>query len=75
MRRLSGRLDRRSLRNDSIFGAGPSGDGGKVFVVWSAAESGLGDGAERKMAKALRTGWIGDICFAGTCINRHICLG
>ena len=36
---LPGRLDRRSLRSDSIFVAGAPADGGKVCGVWSGAES------------------------------------
>ena len=46
MWRLLGRLDRRSLRSDSIFVAGFSVGRGKVFVVWSVAES-WASGTER----------------------------
>ena len=52
----AGRLDRRSLRSDSIFVAFPLA-GGKVFAVWSEAESGQRrDVAERKAAKSSRGG-------------------
>jgi len=40
MRRVSGSLNRRSLRSDSVFVAGPQERRGKVCGVWSAAESG-----------------------------------
>jgi len=36
---LAGRLNRRSLRSDSIFGVCALAEGGKGFGVWSAAES------------------------------------
>jgi hypothetical protein len=54
---LPGRLDRRSLRSDSIFAASPLCGGGERLRLLECSEVvGQWDGAERKRAKCLR--WL-----------------